>query len=430
MVITLWNACVSGKVAFLFGVLLTVGVGLSSADEIKTLQEAENALQRLKQNSADAASLKQLPSLAIEISDDTVKGVLVSTFALASLSGGDVGGATKAAQFLLSKVPTSPYLDKLRWDSYKTACPKCKGTGSVVIPCPRCSGKRGCSGCAGRGVVQRLRENGNMELKRLGGETETRSFYGGNQENCWACRGSGRCKECQGSGTGAGKCPQCGGSQHVLSVAKAKEEYLALLEDGIAIVHSAAIGGSAQKTAETAHKMNNAIAAAEKNQSYESAIDILEKALSAYAEAPARNRAEALMMKYKAEAQFERQQLAKGLVKINGSWMTPVDRPAASSHITLVYGGSRSGGHRHFKTVEEAWAYADSLSIQNQGQMDAIRERSTEGGSFEGTYNGAVLNRFKPKPCPEHPEYWIVDSFSRSQNKGLYDAVDGTLYNR
>jgi hypothetical protein len=93
--------------------------------------------------------------------------------------------------------------------------------------------------------------------------------------------------------------------------------------------------------------------------------------------------------------------------------------------------GMDHAGHRHFRTVEEAWAYADSLSRQNAGSIDAVREQAANsGGEYAAEVSGKLLQRYKPAPDPVHSGWWIVVPFDRSSNKGLYDAVDDTLYHR
>lgn len=88
-----------------------------------------------------------------------------------------------------------------------------------------------------------------------------------------------------------------------------------------------------------------------------------------------------------------------------------------------------TGNHRHFETGEDAWRYADSLSRQNSGSMDAMREATTSGGGLV-VGNSALLQRYRPAPDEEHPGYWIVVPFTRDQQPGLYDAVDDTLWTR
>jgi len=81
-----------------------------------------------------------------------------------------------------------------QWDSWKTVCPSCSGSGY----CPSCNGRRRelirCRYCGGYGQVR---------------------VQGGSFERCPRCGGSGYeelyCIRCHGSGA----CPRCGGRGYI-----------------------------------------------------------------------------------------------------------------------------------------------------------------------------------------------------------------------
>ncbi len=79
-------------------------------------------------------------------------------------------------------------------DEFMENCPDCGGKGESNHPCPACKGTGQC-------------QYANCE----GGRHLVHQIQGSHWETCRDCKGSGRCQKCRGEGIIHGKCLRCGG---------------------------------------------------------------------------------------------------------------------------------------------------------------------------------------------------------------------------
>ena len=191
--------------------------------------------------------------------------------------------------------------------------------------------------------------------------------------------------------------------------------------------------------AEAYEAIARAISRAKTSTDWEDRISILKTAIDTNPKASNISAAQGLLAYAQKTLADYNANISKGLVQYNGEWVTRQEleeyrrqqvasqqaqkRRALSSLRSSAVGG-------RFRSAEAAWAYADSLSRNNSGTMDAYREASIGGGEGSMVLPGRLLQRYKPILDPEDSRWWIVVPFDRAQNPGLYDAVDDTLWSR
>lgn len=154
-----------------------------------------------------------------------------------------------------------------------------------MVECPNCrdgESKRQCATCKGTGKCQYANCNG--------GRHAVPQFNGGvKYEMCRECKGSGRCQKCNGTGSVQGKCARCGGR------GKSMDTELLL--------------ASYKKHADAAARWEQI----ERERREKERLEAEEKAR---------------IEEERRKSELEREEMrARGLVEIQGKWMTPGSKP-------------------------------------------------------------------------------------------------------
>ena len=186
-------------------------------------------------------------------------------------------------------------------------CRECDGSGTLKSRCPSCHGSGECSRCDGRG---------RLSAERLSGMGAAAS------RTCPGCHGSGRCPDCNG-GTRETRHNPCNGSGKRISQTKCRSAFEThranAAEEAFAITQEAK--GLVLRDGEWVS------AAEEKERRAEELRQAEEKR-----KRDKERRAEKLRQaeeKRKRDKEFADSQRARGLVLINGEWMTPGSRHKA-----------------------------------------------------------------------------------------------------
>ena len=138
--------------------------------------------------------------------------------------------AARYREHLRANFPNSRYQPLLEPSTNRVPCQACEATGRRKVPCQTCGGSGKCQRCSGRGQLPRMGSapgtgmglsTGSRSVSLSGG-TVTKpiggSFGDGAPENCIVCKGSGKCKGCDGQKTVEAPCPACEGRGQITVV--------------------------------------------------------------------------------------------------------------------------------------------------------------------------------------------------------------------
>lgn len=152
------------------------------------------------------------------ITNLTVRETITTVLGLNAMLDRKEAEAAKYREYLHTTFPKSRYSILLNPTTNSVACNACEGKGKRNTPCPTCTGSGKCPRCSGRGGIPRMGVS-------MGGGTSTRSvaltggpvsLTGGTgndkaQEICIICKGTGKCKTCDGLKTLQTPCTFCQG---------------------------------------------------------------------------------------------------------------------------------------------------------------------------------------------------------------------------
>lgn len=264
------------------------------------------------QDAADVPAALEMFRVEIRGIDcpDDIKAGMMAAYGLGVLSAGLLERAQSVISYLRKNYADSQCLEYVEPDVLRATCPRCEGKKSDQ--CIRCSGKKQCQRCQGKGNIPG-------------------SVIGGRQTHpaCPSCRGAGQCAACLGAGVVP--CLRCGGRGSIHSPAKVEAQYERCLEDTRSLAY-------AYEHPEML-AVRKAIREAAKSSSLDAAIFIMQDTIAKYRDADnigdARDQLKKLEhAKLEAEANLE----AKRLLVENAQKGTKTARSAAAHIPSIVVG--------------------------------------------------------------------------------------------
>jgi hypothetical protein len=142
-----------------------------------------------------------------------VREAITAVLGLNAMLDRKAADAARYREHLRTTYPKSRYQFLLEPTTNTTACTVCTGKGRRDVPCLTCNGSGKCPRCSGRGNLPRM---GGMGVSLGGSGTRTASLTTGttgdnSSESCIVCKGTGKCKTCEGKKTTEAVCTACQG---------------------------------------------------------------------------------------------------------------------------------------------------------------------------------------------------------------------------
>ena len=164
-----------------------------------------------KAQADDAAGLKELYQLSQQNHKDIeFSKMLVKSVTLAMLKSGSKN-LSKYSAALKAKFSGKKVFSFLDEDPFQSECTRCKGQGTN--PCHTCD-EGVCRNCKGKRI---------FIVQKAGNATEKKA--------CNACKKTGKCQTCKGSGQSKKMCRTCNGKGSLFTREPVPEEYAKSLKD-------------------------------------------------------------------------------------------------------------------------------------------------------------------------------------------------------
>ena len=172
---------------------------------------ADEIIKALQANPDDKVQLQKLKGSLSGITDPGAKCRYGVIYCLGMLSLNEMKEGLTVRSQIARAYPGNPLLSELSDQGICDACGDCSATGKCEAGCKACKASGTCASCGGSGVG-----------KGKG--------FDGKELRCAACGGSGKCAICSGTGKVNQACKKCSGSGYLLSKEKCMEAYHRLLK--------------------------------------------------------------------------------------------------------------------------------------------------------------------------------------------------------
>jgi len=166
--------------------------------------------------------------LMIMASNVSLKSGLLGVLAIRKVGLGQREVGYRNCKQVCQQFPASWFASQFSEASFYGSCPACAAKGSVPVACYHCRGTGGCSRCGGSGECSTFM--GNSRPSGSGGDIRNTGEFTGMGEKCLDCKGTLKCRNCDGKKTFKGTCSSCNGEGHQFSQQKVTEQYRAVID--------------------------------------------------------------------------------------------------------------------------------------------------------------------------------------------------------